>query len=195
MLALSVLPAVASMQLPRVGNAQPLSTNSWAHDQQFTLRMCPFPRKEVCVTATAELGCPALTSLARTSAQVMLPGEKKQLHFYEPNLVALLDSVDGAEGQLMGQSLIGDGISRSMVPVLQVVECERHEEQGVWLQVKCIGRVKGSGLVASEPFETALVGPWCDAPCTGDVHSADESHLSAFCDSVAQPLTRRKAQR
>lgn len=111
----------------------------------------------------AELG-----ALPFPVADVMLPGEQKQCHLYEDELIDVLDSALQNDEGLLVQTLEGSKLGlRRCAPLVQVAETRTVEEGGVWCMLKCIGRVEigcEDAASADELERVTVAGPWFDNP-------------------------------
>ena len=105
-----------------------------------------------------------LAALPFPKSDVLLPGELKQCHLYEPQLIELFEHAMAMDGGLLAQTL--EGTTSRAVPLLQVADSRPVAEGGIWCTLKCIGRVEvceAAGLPWAASFGSVkIAGVWAD---------------------------------
>ena len=119
-----------------------------------------------------------LCALPFPAADVMLPGERKQAHLYEPEYVELLQHSMDHNGGLLAQTF--EGVPSRCAPLLQVADSRQVDEGGVWCMLKCIGRVEIQQVAASTSSfdQVSVIGSWVDDSPGADAGRFDPAHAA-----------------
>jgi Lon protease-like protein len=140
----------------------------------------------------------ALPSFPFPIEELLLPGESKELHLYEPRFLALLEEAR-ASGELCAQMIYTDDGLCSLGALLSLESLVRREI-GVNVVVRAVGRVRFLDVTSAEPFVTALYAPVVDvAQSTAKqravlrAQAAEACELHAGCVQLRTKLMRASA--
>lgn len=119
--------------------------------------------------------------------ELLLPGERLQLHLFEARFLALYEMAASTCHGCVGQLLVNGEGGYSPVTTLLEVEQVRRRDVGAWARVRCVGRVKLKRLRdddATQSFPVADAEPFADVRGTSTPRD-DQADVRTLYDATA----------
>eukprot|EP00293_Proteomonas_sulcata_P017980 CAMPEP_0184306870 /NCGR_PEP_ID=MMETSP1049-20130417/15752_1 /TAXON_ID=77928 /ORGANISM="Proteomonas sulcata, Strain CCMP704" /LENGTH=348 /DNA_ID=CAMNT_0026619225 /DNA_START=325 /DNA_END=1371 /DNA_ORIENTATION=- len=111
---------------------------------------------------------------------LLLPGETKNLHLYEARFLALFEEAVKSHGSCFGNCIFAGNMEflNIAAPLVEIIEWRR-QDVGIFVKVRCVGRVKIEDVEEGDPYLIVTATPYDD-------EAVDAEDLKFLTDEVYQ---------